>query len=196
MSAELAVKNCIDPPAGLDLTDRTLTPWLDRNVPISDVLYHYEQTRIHVASRDALLARDRHHLQAVAAIIDARMRDNAATKAIVAMEDGAMVVAEMVTAPPETEKRIDVLRELLDLKNGDGDPLIPDAELRKAIWVEQPAPVWKTHLTHLRKLAAYGKAAQDVLLRGIVEQRTLPRLKMTRVEPEPAEPINVTGSAS
>lgn len=192
--ADIAVIAPVPRPAAIPEDDLELIALLDRSVPVTRVVELYDQvdqfiTDIEVRVQSELeLARQRRN--AIKAIVAARMDDQ--KKSILAMRGFDQI--EFVTET-ETEKRVEVLKELLTLKNEDGDPLIPEDVLKKAIWPEPPKPVEpviKTHLTFLRKLAPYGEAVQDILKRGIIETQG-PRVLVIRRTP--LEQKNVTPAA-
>jgi hypothetical protein len=179
-------------PVGLDLTDPANADFailLDRSVPVIRVLDLYDDVDAYIIAVQTQLQSAISRRQTLGAIADAKMRDDDAEKVVHRNAAGDEIVAEMKTAPPVVEKRIDVLRALRDLKNADGEQLIPADDLDKAIRPVQPDPTWYTHLTHLRKLSKYGKAAKEILDKGLVESEPLPRLVITRVT---APPKNVT----
>jgi hypothetical protein len=188
--------NHIAPPPGLDVTDEAnadLVAMLDRSYAIEDILIARDDVLGFLASFDAQLAAARWRLKALEAITNARMRDDRATKVF------APSVGWRATIKPgkkgEPQRRIDVLRKFADLKKPNGDPLIPEDELRKAIWCVTPDPEWKTHLTYLRKLADYGAAAQKLLEEGLIDgEEGPPVLEFARVE-SPVKNVTPIGGA-
>ena len=85
----------------------------------------------------------------------------------------------------DNDVRIDVLKGL--------ETLVPAALLKKAMWMETPAPIIKTHITHLRALGKIGSAVQNILEKGIVRvPKGPPKLIITGLAPEQ---INVTETA-
>jgi hypothetical protein len=180
--------DAVPAPVGLDPADTEFRALLVRSVPIATVIDLYDDTDTFIADIQAKLQPAMARRQALYAILDARMRDEKATK----LAHPAFEQIEILPGEKIVDKRIDVLKALLDLENPDGSPVIPAAELSKAIWTETPAPVIKTHMTYLKKLSAYGARVQEILAKGIVESFGPPRLVLKRAKPVEK---NVTSTA-
>ena len=174
-------------PLGLDPNDIEMHALLVRDVPIVTAIDLLDDADAFIAQIEEQLKPARARAAALRAIIAARMVDAKATK----VAHPTMRV-EFVDGKKSTDQRLTVLQELTMLKHPDGTPVIPEADLKKAIWLEVPEPFWKTHLTYLRKLSAYGAEVQAVLERGIVESVGAPQLVIER---RPPAVVNVTPKA-
>lgn len=96
------------------------------------------------------------------------------------VERGAQAIAHdtytcAIRAPKMLDKRIDVLRRL--------EGLVPESELRMALFITSPQPEWKADATKLRALARkYGGRVREIVEEGIVETFGQPLLVFDRKE--------------
>ncbi len=185
-----AADNRAPAPFDLDVDDPAnaeLVALLGRDVPAIRVIDLYDEVDSFIASVQEQLAPAIARRRELRAVLDAKMRD-AQAEIVVHGELRAI----MKPGAKETDKRVDVLRTLRELKNEDGELVVPAADLDKAIWLHTPDPQWKTHLTYLRGLAKYGERVKAILDEGLVEVQGQSVLVVERVL---AAPKNVTAFA-
>jgi hypothetical protein len=93
-----------------------------------------------------------------------RMRATGATRlALPGLGDKANVTLQREVT---IDRRISVLRGLYALAE---KGLLPEEDVKKAIWLQEPEPFWKTDLRRLKKLAEYGGEVEATIANGVVE---------------------------
>jgi hypothetical protein len=146
--------------------------------PIATVVDLYDEVDGFIAAIQRKLAPALERRKTLHEVLFARMTADGAAR----LAHPAFATIAIEKVPGKVVPRVDVLVELTQLKHPDGTPVIPEADLRKAIWLEQPEPFWKTHLTYLKKLASYGSRVKDILERGLPTADAPAKLVLVRAQ--------------